>query len=592
MAVFVPSVRVIVNGTPVDAANTNGPIADLTNRTDWLKDQIDSIAAGSQIVLRGQTAQAGMVVGTPVYLAADNTFKPALAEVDASDFNRAGDRTFWQGFISSISGTVADVVIGGAFTLTTVQWAAVYDTGVFAAGDVYLDAVTAGKITSSPNTSGVYLGHLRSTGEMLVRLGSPDTFLDHVHYERTLVGDPADSAPVDPAINADHTFGTPDTSLRGWLPAADQTDVDNYFPGFTYGVQVPTGTVFGYNITNAAETALNQVFPVIPSDNAQFSQGGLILGDDKVVINQFGIWWQDDSYGNAPWPVDYAVSGVAGDVTLWTTRLIASDAFLDLFLSELTNLLENGLAADYSVTEISSSDPTSLLATGDAADTPGAVRGPVILTPLGVNGLRYRRGLLASGTTGNNTTTGYKQLVDLRFNADLPCSHLYTNVTNVPLNTMAPVSTNGFTSGADASIYGHRLGPDSTDFIDFILTGGRDLVNGTTLVAPQDFEPTVIIHAAVDTAAAAAVAKEVDIDFYRPVVNGPLSSTVLLDTVQATFNTGLPGQLQSAILLPTGSVQLQANQHVIVRIRPSTGGNPLDADTLRVLAVYYGLTEV
>jgi hypothetical protein len=583
MATFVPTVRVIVDGTPVDAANTNGPIADLTQRTQWLKDQLLALQAGTQLILRNQTIDPAVIPGTPVYLdTATDTFKPAMAEVDTTNLNQASDRAFWQGIALTASGTVGDIVIGGDMVLPPATWAAAFDTGIFAAGDIFLGGVVPGKLSTSAGTAGIYLGHMRISGEMLVRLGNPGAFLEHIHLQRFLVGSPADSAPTTPAVNTPQTIGTPDPSQQGWLPANA-----TYFPGFVIGVQIPTGAVFGYNIQHPAETALRQVFPVLPPENAQFDQDGQVLSTDLVIINQFGIWWMDDSYGQAPWPVDYATSSTAPEITLWTTRLIAAASVVDLAVNELIAQLNAGLAADFSVTKLFTSDAGTIEIAASEGDGVTGYHGVVTLTPKAVNAARYRRGILieSASSLGDNTT-GYKGIIDAEFNADLEAKHQFTLVTAAPQDTMAPVSTNGFSVGADIGLRGHRLGANVADFIDFLITGGRDLV-----VAPAEYRLSPVFHFAVNTAAAVPVIRNFEVRFYRFKVGSPLSSTQLVKTVQVDAQTGVPGQLQTAALGPYADVVLQQNEHILVRIVNSTGGNPLPVDTLRVVSLYYGLTE-
>jgi len=223
----------------------------------------------------------------------------------------------WQGVVSAISGTVGDVLIAGTMVQTTVAWAALFDDAIFAAGPVYLSEGLAGKLSHVPGDLGIYLGHLRVDGAFIARGAGNNPYLNHVHLQRTLLGKPAGTV-VDPVFNSTQVITTPDAAQQGWLPASN-----TYFPGYIAGVHIPTGAKFGYNIQHSAETVLRQVFPLVPVDNAQFSQSGLVLYASTVVVNQYGIWWLDDTYSNAPWPVDYAATATADTVVLWTSRLMA-----------------------------------------------------------------------------------------------------------------------------------------------------------------------------------------------------------------------------------------------------------------------------
>lgn len=583
MAVFTTSVRTIADGTNVEAANINGPISDLTNRTTWLRDQLSAITAGTQLVLRNRTIESGLAVGDVVYY--DDTsgsFKGALSDVDTSNLSTASDSSFWQGVLQVASGTSGDVVLGGSMTLTQVEWAAAYESGVFAAGDVFLSSVTPGKLNTVPGTTGIYIGHMlddgSGNGELLVRLGNPGSFIDHIHLERTLLGEPAGSV-VDPAFGDPQVITTPDPLQAGWLPANS-----TYFPGFIVGVQIPTGAVFGYNITHPSETALAEVFPLIPEDNAQFSQSGLILYGDHVVANRYGIWWMDNSYGEAPWPVDYGITGVAADITLWTARLVASASVLELVEQSVINSLDNGGIDTIAVQSLLSASTDDLGISGTEGDGTNGWQGQVTLENNGVTALRLGRGLGATAPSGNNIT-GYKKLVDLRFDADLPAQHLFTSLDGAnsdPSEKLKPLTTNGVSSGTSITAYGHRLGAVAADYIDFLIPAGSDLPAAT------DFEVTISINACVDTIAAAPVPGTVDVSFYRLINGSPVSTTQLQRTEQATFNTGLPGQLQTVSLGPYADVVVQQGDTLLVRIDAS-GGSPLPSDTFRLLSIYYNM---
>jgi len=586
MATFPPSVRFITNGTDVDAAVTNVPLSDLANRTDWLKDQIEAAEAGTQLLLRDRALDGAVVPGEAVYFDdVSDTFKGALADIDSTDLSRAAPTAFWQGVALNASGNVGDIVVGGSMTLTQATWATAFEDGVFADGDIFLSGTSAGKLTTEMGTTGIYLGHMiddgSGNGELLVRLGNPGSFLEHAHFERALLGKPAGTL-TDPAFGGTHVITTPDAGQQGWLPA---TAV--YFPGFVVGVQIPSGAVFGYNISHASETELDEVFPAIPEGNAQFAQNGTILGGDLVVINQYGIWWMDDSYGNAPWPVDYNATSSADDVTLWTTRIIASSTLLDLVITEVTNSFVSGGADAFAVTSALSGDSDDLQVVGTAGDAVNGWRGDLVLTNLGVTSLRANRGIAATGPAGNSVT-GFKDLVDINLDVELQAEHLFTFLDPGdpdPTEKMQLLTTNGLTSGTTIGAYGHRLGPNASDFIDFLVLGGADLTAAT------DYQLTVKLHASVDTPIAAPTTGDVDLEFYRFIPNQPMGDTQLQRITQATFTEGVPGNLQLVTVGPFADVILQQNEQILVRIKNSSG-SPLTSDSFRLLSMYYGLTEV
>jgi hypothetical protein len=223
---------------------------------------------------------------------------------------------------------------------------------------------------------------------------------------------------------------------------------------------------------------------------------------------------------------------------------------------------------------------------GTEGDAVNGWQGVVTLTNSGVTGMRIGRGLGISAPSGDNTT-GYKGLADLEFDADLAGTHLFTRLDAAntdPDEKMQLVTTNGVSSGTSLAAYGHRLGAIATDYIDFLLLAG------STLVAATDYRVVLTLQACVDTVAGVPAAGEVRVTFYRLVNGSPVSTTQQQLSTVASFNTGLPGQLQTATIGPLASVVVRQNDQMLVRITNSTG-TPLPSDTFRLVAVTYNLDE-
>jgi hypothetical protein len=412
MASYPTTVRGVVNGQAVEASITNQSAQDLAERTDWLKEQLAAVSAGSQIVIRSQTVTSGLAVGTPVYLdVATSTFKAAVGDVDTSTYKTAAPQAMWQGVISAISGATGDVLMAGTMTQSTVAWAALFDAGVFVAGPVYLSEDTAGKLSPTPGDLGIYVGHLSASGTLLVRGAGNNPYLSHVHLQRTLLGKPAGTV-VDPAPGGTHTVNTPNAGQQGWLPANN-----TYFTGYVVGVQIPTGAKFGYNIQHASEAALREIFPLVPTDNAQFSQTGLVLYSSTVVVNQYGIWWMDDTYSNAPWPVDYAATTTADDIVLWTSRLMAQQDIVAAVSAAIAEDV-NATVSTYAASRIVAGDGTAV--TGSNSDVNGAY-GIVTVTNSGVTALKSGIGATVfSPTAGLAATDAAPATGDVRVASRAP----------------------------------------------------------------------------------------------------------------------------------------------------------------------------
>lgn len=311
---FKEVVRLMSNGDPVDAANTNKPAQDLTQRTAHLKEVLDALEAGQLLRMTNAVLQAGMIVGTPLYLDIDNVFKPALAAI-ADD--TVGGVTAGSGYVFGVllaldTATSGTVALGGRISsITSIQWAAVMEDAAFVAGHYFLSSENEGKITLEPGPLAIYVGQALPDGTFLAKV-APPVYGAHTHFHFELIGAPAGTV-VDPGVGVDHVVTTPNTAVRGWLPA-----VSPYFPT----IQIPAGAKFGYNIQHPDEAELRAVFPPIPLEGVTFDQGGAILNAGSITINQFGIWWMTDDYGTAPWPVDYSVSLTAEIVHFWFSRVL------------------------------------------------------------------------------------------------------------------------------------------------------------------------------------------------------------------------------------------------------------------------------
>ncbi len=340
------SVDLLVDGQPVNAATTNVPITELAQRTQSLKEVQDSLEAGSLLRIPDAVLQGGLAVGTVLYLDTDGVFKPAqvvLADTQAG--GAAAKESYVYGLILSkatdTSGIVAVLGRISAATISTSQWAAVMAGGVWAAGHYFLSNEDPGKLSTDPGALAIYVGQAMSDGSFLVK-ATPPVYGTHTHYHFALSGNPAGTA-NSPSVGQDQNILVADSSARGWLP------VSSFDPD-----TVPAGAKFGYNITHADDAALLAVFPPIPVESAEFAQSGLSLDETTVVVNDFGIWWMENTYGEAPWPVDYDVTFTSDNVQAWFTRLLAATAGgivqrLELHPSSVLNIQivdANGAPAD------------------------------------------------------------------------------------------------------------------------------------------------------------------------------------------------------------------------------------------------------
>lgn len=642
------SVRQIVNGADAEQSVFNAPIQDLTQRTDYLLSLVQNLTTGDATRLDGVTVDASVVPGTPVYLdVTDGIFKPALGALDAnSGYSLAADSSLWRGIAYSVTGTTGTVITGGALTLTTLVWADVLESGSFAAGRYFLSETEAGKLTTDSGVLSIYVGDLTSDGVFVLAGQGISTFLNHVHASVTLTGHPAGNIVADPGVNDPHVIDAPDAAEAGWLPANA-----TYFPGFTEGLQIPTGAKFGYNIQHPDEVRLRSLFPPVPLESAQFALYGQVLDSTQIQVNSYGIWWMVDTYGDVPWASDYSTSGQAYDVTYWTVRIPSSTSFVDVVYDKL--LLQ--LLDDFDSIGVRS------LTTGASGYlTLSASKGAVEVNNDGVHALRGGHGIVATGTAGtaasgvrhiirvedsvehqmhlqdtypgsfstvvagdgvtnvvvldhllnstpvnvsvfNETTGRYVYDWDISFNSANQCTVTTDAVLAAASNYRftahaepkvhyAPISTNGIIAGGGTAVDLRGAVLADTGELVYLLHFGDQVPTSTS------FRPTIRLLAAIDTPEAAATTVTVTIDVLVASVGQAISESRLVGTYNRSLNTGSPGVLQhlnvtESTSLGTSTLVVTRGSTLIVRVKQG-GTVPVPGGQLRAVGAYVSLARV
>ncbi len=503
---FPATIPRIVDGSPADAATTNQPIDALAQGLYSIKQLLESIEPGQLLLDVDVVLQAGMPVGTPVYLdAVSNVAKPAQSQLTSStDVGGPPDAParvygILLGKSTDTLGVVATFGLINAITLG--QWAAVIDNATATPGSYFLSTSTPGKLTLHPGALGVYVGQLQSDGAFMLRATVPEAGT-HQHYIFELLGDPAGTV-IDPGVGDPQVINTPNPADPGWLPATA-----TYFPPS----QIPAGAVFGYNLAHASAAGLRSVFPPLPLAGADFEQGGAVLNSSKVTVNQFGIWWMTDEYGTAPWPVDYAVTDEAEPITFWFSRVRTStDGGLVVSLendpSTLLTIQLLGLSGQPAKDGILRMLVSQILAQTTAADEgvlgvknivgAGFSRGPVVTR------LLPGPGISIVGANGD-ASAGYYGPVTLQASQSDALQGLCTTVNLQNANEIFPneVPVTGFPPGRNVApvftLEVSRLAPATASLVPRIwlyssLTGVvPPNVNVSYRVIPPASTPTAI----------------------------------------------------------------------------------------------------
>lgn len=308
---WVPNISYIADLVDrVSARDTNRPLQQLDQRTQYLFDLLQTIASGELIVAKNVTLDSSTIAGTPVYFDdATNTFKPGIAEVDISAGNNYGfpsDASVIRGVVLIKYGaTAGDVALYGKISssLWNIDWTQVIDTGSITPGIHYLSSASSGKMTRSRSHLSVYIGNLNSSGDMILAPQINGNLRDHLHYRFSLL-----------------KTVVADTSAEGWAPAAE-------FPN------APVGATYGYVIQQNA--GLAAVFPPVPVDACSLEYSWANLPDGSYEVNADGIWWKSATAPDAL-AADPSLPGYTAHFVFWVTRL----NFGASFVSSLDGLSE------------------------------------------------------------------------------------------------------------------------------------------------------------------------------------------------------------------------------------------------------------
>lgn len=369
------NVRRIKDGSPVSAANTNRPLEDLSRRTEYLRQLMSEVGGvlGS-LMLYDQPVEQSVKIGAPVYVdPADSVWRGATVDFVTSSGGvieaYSAPSQVMGVLFERVSGLQATVLVMGEMVLTTEQANHIieggYDPDTFKAGSYYLSVRNPGKLTHrwhvaiqsafvgtliGPDTS----GRIRFLVRPVPLLGNPMT--NHVHYRFDLVARPAGTVhpldlyqmpiedqwdpiggpiygsnePLSPFPGVRQTIATSLPDEPGWLPVRDAEE----------GADIPPNAKFFYNMKEDPD--LLDRWPPIPWEDATVTVNGNEVTPDLCTVNKDGIWWMDDCWGKAPWPVDYEAEG-GGSGTPATEITDPQPASTDIISGSTLSIESTGL---------------------------------------------------------------------------------------------------------------------------------------------------------------------------------------------------------------------------------------------------------
>ena len=288
MATWRDQITLVQQGDAVAPATPNTPISQLAERTQYLKDRIDTAALGEGIILSSQPISSDVAEGDVVYYnKTKSNYQPALATSSEDDNGllRTADKAYVIGVVvSKVSDSAADILISGRYkdiTLTA-------NAGVaLAEGHYYLSGQDTGKLVSERPAVGIFV--LTVTSQGIVLNPTPREVLeDHIHYRFDLNLDPAGNVMC--IGDGDRVALTDlESDREGWLPADHSV-----FAG-----TAPVGAKFGYNLW--ANNKLAALWPPQPSSSAFLELTGVGVQPNHAIVDKNGIWWMTDCRNDTPW---------------------------------------------------------------------------------------------------------------------------------------------------------------------------------------------------------------------------------------------------------------------------------------------------
>ena len=293
---WVSQLNPIQDGEPVDASITNRMPDQLAQRTQSNRDVLNSLQAGEALFRRGVALSSDTKVGSVVYFdkitaqyrcaIAAVSFDPALGGYNVADSSYAVGLVITK----SIS-TRGDLLTLGClesfdFTNTIGSAGATPAEG----GAYYLSATQPGMLTKQKPPVGIFIAFLNGDGSAQFQPAPRELLDDHIHYSFNLHAYPAGVLET-PEMDRPYKFVSTDPTMPGWLPANDAS----------FGGVAPAGAAFGYNLKEHPE--LYRVWPPMPIDGCYLEMDGRGVDPSAYLVDTNGLWWFNDCYAKAPWPL-------------------------------------------------------------------------------------------------------------------------------------------------------------------------------------------------------------------------------------------------------------------------------------------------
>jgi len=253
------TIPVYTEGNSTEYDEMNRPLQALIDRTDYLKEQLDQVTAGQNLVGTFVNMDSATAVGDAVYVDPDDgSVKQALSgfapEFAADGSFRLADSGYVLGIvIEKLNATSGRVWLNGTLEDQTIADASLgvsADTGTYR-----LSMTNAGELTSTEQDLDILVVQYHGGGVMTMfdkRAAIPN----HIHQTYSL--------------------------KEAWLPISDPQFDD---------MEKPAGMTHGYDI--ASDAAMQRIFATVPGSIRIFGDG-VLLWTTETVNNLDNIWANAD----------------------------------------------------------------------------------------------------------------------------------------------------------------------------------------------------------------------------------------------------------------------------------------------------------
>jgi hypothetical protein len=353
---WVPAVKIIKDGEDVSQTTVNKSFNQLIQREQHLYEKFEELLGKSVLVSYNQpihpdekTGDTPLLPGTLNVLYFKSDSRGAGVCRARAGFSSSNNQSMYTpdksnyvlGILRDINtdGTVNSYIEGlcelsvdiddldhGLIEVERDTSGNVINTETFEVGPYYLSRKFPGKITKNPAGIPTYIGYALTKRKFLLHPAVDEFSQFFINYRYNLLDRPA-ATPV--LVDGVWSIpgGTSMLTRLGWVPASV---VDGIYV-------VPDGAKFYYNIPTSFEaeagiltedeiieaSELRTLLPPVPANFIELTVNGVeqrlrdvYTPDGIYKINDYGIWWFEDSAGLQPW---------SDDLSLYSTPWVPDD---------------------------------------------------------------------------------------------------------------------------------------------------------------------------------------------------------------------------------------------------------------------------